>query len=138
VHELAHPTGVGYLQYGREQAEVLVDCVTYLACSSPGLDVGGECVPYIAPAGASTAHWTPSANTPKRSMPSPRRIENALPDTRPEISNECEWSAAADPKRVRVLTIPGGGAAGAASRTVDRYGHSRACSRSVNLGRQLF
>jgi hypothetical protein len=48
VHELAHALGVGYDQYGREQAEVLVDCVTYIVCSSVGLDVGGESIPYIA------------------------------------------------------------------------------------------
>ena len=48
VHELAHALGVGYEQYGREQAEVLVDCVTYIVCSSVGLDVGGESIPYIA------------------------------------------------------------------------------------------
>ena len=29
VHEIAHAHGLGYEQYGREQAEVLVDCVTY-------------------------------------------------------------------------------------------------------------
>jgi hypothetical protein len=27
---------------------VLVDCVTYVVCSSVGLDVGGESIPYIA------------------------------------------------------------------------------------------
>jgi hypothetical protein len=48
VHELAHALGLGYEQYGREQAEVLVDCVTYIVCSSVGLDVGGESIPYIA------------------------------------------------------------------------------------------
>jgi hypothetical protein len=48
VHELAHALGVGYEQYGREQAEVLVDCVTYIVCSSVGLDVGGESIPYVA------------------------------------------------------------------------------------------
>jgi hypothetical protein len=48
VHEFAHALGVGYEQYGREQAEVLVDCVTYIVCSSVGLDVGGEAIPYIA------------------------------------------------------------------------------------------
>jgi N-terminal domain of anti-restriction factor ArdC len=48
VHEVAHALGVGYEQYGREQAEVLVDCVTYIVCSSVGLDVGGESIPYIA------------------------------------------------------------------------------------------
>jgi hypothetical protein len=48
VHELAHALGVGYGQYGRDKAEVLVDCVTYVVCSSVGLDVGGESIPYIA------------------------------------------------------------------------------------------
>jgi N-terminal domain of anti-restriction factor ArdC len=48
THELAHAHGVGYTQYGREHAEVLVDSVTYIVCSSVGLDVGGESIPYIA------------------------------------------------------------------------------------------
>src|SRR3954465_11950432 len=48
VHELAHALGLGYGQYGRERAEVLVDCVTYIVCASVGLDVGGESIPYIA------------------------------------------------------------------------------------------
>ncbi|UTI63903.1 hypothetical protein NBH00_21480 [Paraconexibacter antarcticus] len=48
VHEIAHSLGVGYDTYGREQAEVLVDCVTYVVCSSVGLDVGGESIPYVA------------------------------------------------------------------------------------------
>jgi hypothetical protein len=48
VHELAHALGLGYGKYGRDKAEVLVDCVTYVVCSSVGLDVGGESIPYIA------------------------------------------------------------------------------------------
>ena len=48
MHELAHALGVDYPQYGRERAEVLVDCVTYIVCSSVGLDVAGEAIPYIA------------------------------------------------------------------------------------------
>ena len=48
VHELVHALGLGYGQYGRDKAEVLVDCVTYVVCSSVGLDVGGESIPYIA------------------------------------------------------------------------------------------
>ena len=48
IHELAHALGLGYGKYGREKAEVLVDCVTYVVCSSAGLDVGGESIPYIA------------------------------------------------------------------------------------------
>lgn len=48
VHELAHALGLGYEDYGRQRAEVLVDCVTYVVCASVGLDVGGESIPYIA------------------------------------------------------------------------------------------
>lgn len=48
THEIAHALGIGYAEYGRERAEVLVDCVTYVVCSSAGLDVGGETIPYIA------------------------------------------------------------------------------------------
>jgi hypothetical protein len=48
VHELAHALGLGYGHYGQDKAEVLVDCVTYVVCSSVGLDVGGESIPYIA------------------------------------------------------------------------------------------
>lgn len=49
VHECAHALGVGYKQYGRERAEVLVDTVTYVVLAGQaGLDVGGESIPYIA------------------------------------------------------------------------------------------
>jgi hypothetical protein len=48
VHEIAHAHGLGYTDYGREQAEVLVDCVTYCVLGSVGLDVGGESIPYVA------------------------------------------------------------------------------------------
>jgi hypothetical protein len=49
VHELAHGLGVGYKQYGRQRAEVLVDTVTYVVLAGQvGLDVGGESIPYVA------------------------------------------------------------------------------------------
>jgi len=48
THELAHAHGLGYEQHGREQAEVLVDCVTYCVLGAVGLDVGGESIPYVA------------------------------------------------------------------------------------------
>jgi hypothetical protein len=48
IHETIHGLGVGYAQYGRERAEVIVDTATLLACSSVGLDVAGETVPYVA------------------------------------------------------------------------------------------
>lgn len=46
VHELAH--ALGHEDLGRERAEVLVDCVTYVVCAGVGLDVSGESVPYVA------------------------------------------------------------------------------------------
>jgi hypothetical protein len=48
VHEIAHALGVGYRDYGRERAEVLVDTVTHIVCGSVGLDVSGSSVPYVA------------------------------------------------------------------------------------------
>lgn len=48
VHEIAHALGVGYSDYGRRQAEVLVDTVTFVVCGSVGLDVSGSSVPYVA------------------------------------------------------------------------------------------
>jgi hypothetical protein len=47
VHEIAHALGVGYRDYGRHLAEVLVDTVTDIVCSV-GLDVSGSSVPYVA------------------------------------------------------------------------------------------
>jgi hypothetical protein len=48
VHETIHALGVGYSEYGRERAEVITDTATHLACSSVGLRVDGETVPYVA------------------------------------------------------------------------------------------
>jgi N-terminal domain of anti-restriction factor ArdC len=48
VHELAHALGVGYREYGRHQAEVIVDTVTFIVCAGAGLDVSGESIPYVA------------------------------------------------------------------------------------------
>lgn len=45
---LAHALGIGYREYGRHQAEVIVDTVTFIVCAGAGLDVGGESIPYIA------------------------------------------------------------------------------------------
>jgi antirestriction factor ArdC-like protein len=48
IHETIHALGIGYAEYGRERAEVIVDTATHLAAASAGLDVSGETVPYIA------------------------------------------------------------------------------------------
>ena len=48
VHEIAHALGVGYSEYGRRRAEVLVDTVTFIVCGAVGLDTGGSTVPYVA------------------------------------------------------------------------------------------
>lgn len=48
VHELAHALGVGYREYGRRKAEVIVDSITFIVCAGAGLDIGGESIPYVA------------------------------------------------------------------------------------------
>lgn len=48
VHELVHALGIGYEEFGRERAEVLVDCATFCVLQTVGLDVAGESVPYVA------------------------------------------------------------------------------------------
>ena len=48
IHETIHALGVGYAEFGRERAEVIVDTATYVAAASVGLDVSGESIPYIA------------------------------------------------------------------------------------------
>ncbi len=48
VHEIAHALGVGYSDYGRRRAEVLVDTVTFIVCGAVGLDTAGSTVPYVA------------------------------------------------------------------------------------------
>jgi hypothetical protein len=66
VHELTHALGVGYEQFGRERAEVIVDTVALIVCGSVGLDVGGESIPYVA-AGARTVRLRRSRSSPRRS-----------------------------------------------------------------------
>jgi hypothetical protein len=48
VHECAHALGVDYECYSREQSEVLADAITFVVCSSAGLVVDGESIPYVA------------------------------------------------------------------------------------------
>lgn len=48
VHELSHALGVGYDNYSREDAEVIVESAAYIVCRSIGLDTSGESLAYIA------------------------------------------------------------------------------------------
>jgi hypothetical protein len=48
IHETVHALGVGYAEYGRQRAEVIVDTATAIACASVGLRVDGDSIPYIA------------------------------------------------------------------------------------------
>jgi antirestriction protein ArdC len=48
VHELAHAHGVGYKDYGRGDAEVIVETAAVIVCGALGLDTSGESIPYIA------------------------------------------------------------------------------------------
>jgi N-terminal domain of anti-restriction factor ArdC len=48
IHETVHALGVGYAEYGRERAEVIVDTATAIAVGSVGLRVDGDSIPYIA------------------------------------------------------------------------------------------
>jgi len=55
IHEIAHALGIGYAEYGRQQAEVLVETATFIVASSVGLDTTGSSVPYVADWGTADA-----------------------------------------------------------------------------------
>jgi N-terminal domain of anti-restriction factor ArdC len=80
VHELAHALGVGYAQFGRERAEVIVDTVTFIVCGSVGLDVGGESIPYVAGWGEHGALEAVTAFAETIDALA-RRLEDALADS---------------------------------------------------------
>jgi hypothetical protein len=48
VHELAHALGIGYADFGRAIAEVLVESVTYIVLAGAGFDLDAASVPYVA------------------------------------------------------------------------------------------
>lgn len=48
IHETIHGLGVGYAEYGRARAEVIVDTATLIVLGAVGLDTSGEAVPYVA------------------------------------------------------------------------------------------
>lgn len=55
IHEIAHALGIGYAEYGREQAEVLVETAAFIVATSIGLDTTGYSVPYVAGWGEANA-----------------------------------------------------------------------------------
>ena len=48
VHEIAHALGVGYQEFGRGAAEVIVESVTYIVLAGQGFELDPTSVPYIA------------------------------------------------------------------------------------------
>ncbi len=79
IHETIHSLGVGYSEYGRERAEVIVDTATHLVCSSVGLRVDGETVPYVAGWGENGALEAVTAFA-KTIDELARRLEDVLSD----------------------------------------------------------
>jgi hypothetical protein len=55
IHECVHALGIDYERYPRGRAEVIADTVTFVACSSVGLRVDTESIPYVASWGADGA-----------------------------------------------------------------------------------
>jgi N-terminal domain of anti-restriction factor ArdC len=88
VHETAHALGVDYQRYSRQQSEVLADTITFVACSSVGLAVDGESIPYVAGWGEEGAL---DAATEFASMIDglARRIEDALGSEQP-VADEAQ------------------------------------------------
>lgn len=85
IHETIHALGVGYAEYGRARAEVIVDTAAHLASSSVGLAVGGETVAYVAGWGEDGAleAVTASAQTIDQLA---RRIEDVLAGAEPPVA----------------------------------------------------
>jgi hypothetical protein len=55
VHECVHALGIDYERYPRDRAEVIADTVAFVACSSVGLALDTDSVPYVASWGADGA-----------------------------------------------------------------------------------
>jgi antirestriction protein ArdC len=48
IHELAHALGVSSERFGRERAEVIVECAAFVVAAGLQLETGGESIPYVA------------------------------------------------------------------------------------------
>jgi hypothetical protein len=92
VHEIAHAFGVGYREYGRQRAEVLVDTVTYIVCGSVGLDVSGSSVPYVAGWGE-PGELDAMRGYAETIDEIARRIEDAITPRPPTVASEAPLAA---------------------------------------------
>ena len=114
VHEIAHSLGVGYTEYGRAQAEVLVDTVTYVVLSGRSAWTSGARASPTSRGGASRGRLTRSASSRARStrspggsrMPSPP-CQRRFPPTIPASSNRSrERGQREDPESSRPARTP--------------------------------
>jgi hypothetical protein len=87
IHETAHALGIDYQTYTRQQAEVMVDTITYIVCAGLGLAIDGESIPYVAGWG-DAAHWAPSTTSPPRSIVWPARSRTPSPALRQPLRAE--------------------------------------------------
>lgn len=55
IHECVHALGIDYERYPRDSAEVIADTVAFVVCSSVGLVLDTDSVPYVASWGADGA-----------------------------------------------------------------------------------
>jgi antirestriction protein ArdC len=92
IHELAHALGVSSERFGRERAEVIVECAAFVVAAGLQLETGGESIPYVAGWGEDGALDAVS-EAAELIDEIARRIEDALADYVDEPS--CEVTAAA-------------------------------------------
>lgn len=86
IHEVAHGLGVTYDNYRRDEAEVIVETVTYIVAAGAGLDTGSESIAYVAGWGEDGALEQVQAAA-QRVDAIARRIEAALePDDPHEVA----------------------------------------------------
>jgi hypothetical protein len=79
IHELAHALGVSSERFGRERAEVIVECAAFVVAAALGLETGGESIPYVAGWGEAGALDAVS-EAAELIDEIARRIEDALAD----------------------------------------------------------
>jgi hypothetical protein len=79
IHELAHALGVSTERFGRERAEVIVECAAFVVAAGLRLETGGESIPYVAGWGEDGA-LNAVSEAAELIDEIARRIEDALSD----------------------------------------------------------